>query len=80
MADMAASGVQPNLQTFNNVLYLLSRGLRFKETPNWMMQVINEMKRCFIGKKSASQNNNICLFITGNSHRKHVQIVNNCVL
>ncbi|KAK2161551.1 hypothetical protein NP493_1575g00020 [Ridgeia piscesae] len=48
MADMAASGVQPNLQTFNNVLYLLSRGLRFKETPNWMMQVINEMKRCFI--------------------------------
>ena len=50
MADMAASGVQPNLQTFNNVLYLLSRGLRFKETPNWMMQVINEMKRCFIGK------------------------------
>jgi pentatricopeptide repeat domain-containing protein 3 len=46
--DMAASGTQPNVGTFNAILFVLSRSNKFSGTMSWCMQTINEMHRLHI--------------------------------
>lgn len=73
---MAADGLNPNLDTFNAVCFVLSRCSRFHEARSWFMQVLNEMRSCNIGQQnffsfcctevvvmsSGNDNDNVCVW------------------
>ena len=42
--DMQLCGVQPDLSTFNSVLFSLSRIPQYRQAPSIVLQTLNEMK------------------------------------
>jgi pentatricopeptide repeat domain-containing protein 3 len=48
LRDMALCDIEPNIDTFNSVLFTLSRIGRYRGARDWVMQTINEMRRCNI--------------------------------
>jgi len=49
LKDMAASGVSPDIDTFNSVLFVLTYHRRQSVVQTWSMHVLNELNQCGLG-------------------------------
>ena len=67
LMDMQLCGVKPDLTTFNNVLFSLSRMPMFRQTPSLVLQTLNEMKNLGIEPSLTSWKHVLTVFYPNDS-------------